>query len=87
MVPVEPSPEPLLDMPPELPPDELLTAPPEEPLETALSEEPLDDPEPPSALISVLLLLHPIPTATESAMARPRHLFNEDMAGLLSELP
>jgi hypothetical protein len=86
-VPVEPSPEPL-DVPLELPPDELLAVPPEEPLETALSEEPLDDPAPPSGLVSVLLLLlHPIPTATESAMARLRHFFNEDMAGLLSELP
>jgi hypothetical protein len=87
-VPVEPSPEPLLDVPLELPPDELLAAPLEEPLEEPLSEEPLDDPEPPpSGLFSEVLPPHPIPTATESAMARPRHLFNEDMAGLLSKLP
>jgi hypothetical protein len=87
-VPVEPSPEPLLDVPLELPPDELLAVPLEDPLEEPLSEEPLDDPEPPpSGLFSEVLPPHPIPTATESAMARPRHLFNEDMAGLLSKLP
>ncbi len=82
-VPVEPSPGVPLDVPLELPPDELLAAPLDEPL----SEEPPDDPEPPSGLLPVVLPLQPTATAMESAMARPRQLFNDDMAGLLSKLP
>jgi hypothetical protein len=69
-----------VDVPLELPPSELL----DPPLEEPLSEEPLEDPEPPSGLVSVPLELHPLPTAMAAAMARPRHSLNDDMAGLSS---
>jgi hypothetical protein len=68
------------DVPLELPPSELL----DPPLEEPLSEEPLEDPEPPSALVSVPLEPQPLPTAMATAMARPRHSLKDDMAGLSS---
>jgi len=67
-----------VDVPLELPPSELLDTPLEEPL----SEEPLEDPEPPSGLVSVPLELQPLPTAMAATMARPRHSLKDDMAGL-----
>jgi hypothetical protein len=74
--------EPSLGVPLELPPLELLDTPLDEPL----SEEPLEEPEPPSGLVSVPLELQPLPTTMAATMARPRHSLKDDMAGLFSFL-
>jgi hypothetical protein len=69
-----------LDVPPELPPEPPLDIPLEEPP----PDDPLEDPDPPSELVLELLPLQPTPTATAVAIARPRDLFNNDMACLTS---
>jgi hypothetical protein len=85
-----PSPPPLLEaslaVPPELPLEPPLEPPLDasvgEPLEEPLSEDPLEEPEPPSGPVPELLPLQPTPRATAVAIARPRYVFSDDMAGL-----
>jgi hypothetical protein len=81
---LEPSVVPPLDVPLELPlPPELL----EPPLDELPSKDPLEDPGLPSGLLVPLLLSsppQPIPTATATAMAKPRQFLNVVMAGLTS---
>jgi hypothetical protein len=79
-LPLELPPDEPLELPLELPPDEPLDMPLEEPL----PEDPLDDPDPPSGLVVVLPPLQPTPTAMAAAIARPRQVFNDDMACLTS---
>jgi hypothetical protein len=76
--PLEASLEASVDVPLELPPSELLDTPLEEPL----SEEPLEDPEPQSALVSVPLEPQPLPTAMAATMARCLSSFPEREANL-----
>jgi hypothetical protein len=65
--------------------EEPLEEPLDAPLEDPLSEDPLEDPGPPSGLVAVLPpLLQPVPMAMAVAMANPRHVLNDDMAGLAS---
>jgi hypothetical protein len=72
--------EPPLEVLLELPPFELLDTPLEEPL----SEEPPEDSEPPSGLVTDPEELQPIPAAMMDTTARPRHFRNDDMTGLSS---
>ncbi len=74
-----------LAVPPELPLEPLLEVPLEEPVEDPLPEDPLEDPAPPSEVVVVLPpLLQPLPMAMAVAIANPRHVLNDDMAGLAS---